>query len=84
VRFRSGRVDAVWTLWKPPGWHVGNLVLGAPAASIADRLGALVTIPCGSYEARILTRRNVTTVFYVYADQLWGFALRRPGSSPCV
>jgi len=83
VRFRGGRVDAVWTLWKPPGWHVGKLQLGAPSAALAARLGALVTIPCGSYEARIQTRRSVMTVFYVYADQLWGFGLSRPGGSPC-
>ena len=83
VRFRKGRVDATWTLWKPPGWRVGKLELGASSAALADRWGALLTIPCGSYEARILTKRGVTTVFYVYADQLWGFGLSRPRDSPC-
>ena len=83
VRFRKGRVDAAWTLWKPPGWHVGRLELGAPSAAIAARWGALVTIPCGSYTARILTKGRVTTVLYVYADQLWGFGLSRPDASPC-
>jgi hypothetical protein len=84
VRFRKGRVDAVWTLWKPQGWRVGKLELGTPSAALVARWGALVTIPCGSYEARILTKGKVTTVFYVYADQLWGFGLRRPGGSPCA
>jgi hypothetical protein len=83
VRFRNGRVDAVWTLWKPHGWHVGTLDLGSPSAAIAARWSALVTIPCGSYDARILTKGTVTTVFYVYTDQLWGFGLSRPGRSPC-
>jgi len=83
VRFRHGRVDAVWTLGKPAGWHVGKLELGAPSAAIAGRWGALVNVPCGSYEARILTHNRVTTVFYVYADQLWAFGLNRPGGSPC-
>jgi len=83
VRFRRGRLDAVWTLWKPPGWHVGSLPLGASSAALAARMGALVTVPCGSYEARILTRADVTTVFYVYAGRLWGFGLSRPGGSPC-
>jgi hypothetical protein len=83
VRFRQGRVDAVWTLWKPQGWHVGKLDLGAPSAALAARWGALVTVPCGAYSARILTKRNVTTVFYVYGDQLWGFGLSRPSGSPC-
>lgn len=83
VRFRKGRVDAVWTLWKPPGWRVGRLHLGVSTGALADRWGTLVTVPCGSYEARILTRGSVMTVFYVYAGQLWGFGLSRPGGSPC-
>ena len=83
VLFRKGRVDAVWTLWKPPGWHVGKLELGAASAALAARWGALVTVPCGSYEARILTKGAVTTDFYVYADKLWGFGLSRPDGSPC-
>jgi hypothetical protein len=83
VRFRKGRVDSVWTLWKPPGWRVGKLELGAASAALTDRWGALVTVPCGSYEARIATNNDVTSVFYVYADQLWGFGLSRPGDSPC-
>ena len=83
VRFRKGRVDAVWTLWKPDGWHSGKLALGAPAPAITGRYGALVTIPCGSYEARVLTRGPVTTTFYVYGGKLWGFGLNRSGASPC-
>ena len=83
VRFRNGRVDAVWTLWKPSGWHVGRLVLGAPSAAITDRWGALVSVPCGSSEARVLTHGTVTPVFYVYGGKLWGFGLNRSRGSPC-
>jgi len=83
VQFRRGRVNGVWTLWKPPGWHVGPLTLGAPSAAISAKWPTLLTIPCGSYEARILTKGSVMTVFYVYADELWGFGLSRPGGSPC-
>ena len=83
VRFLRGRVDAVWTLWKPDGWHVGGLALGAPAPALTDRYGALVIIPCGSYDARVLTRGTVTTTFYVYGGKLWGFGLNRSGRSPC-
>ena len=61
----------------------GKLALGAPAPAVTGRYGALVTIPCGSYEARVLTRRGVTTAFYVYGGKLWGFGLNRPGASPC-
>jgi hypothetical protein len=83
VRFRRGRVDAVWTLWKPEGWHVGKLGLGGASAALTKQWGALVAIPCGSYEARIMTERGVMTVFYVYGDKLWGFGLSRRGGSPC-
>ena len=83
VRFRKGRVDAVWTLWNPPGWHAGSLTLGAPAPEITTSFGALVTVPCGSYDARVLTRRGVTTVFYVYGGKLWGFGLNPSRASPC-
>ena len=83
VRFRKGRVDAVWTLWKPPGWHLGTIQLGAPAESLTGRWSVLVTVPCGSYEARILTKNGVTTVIYVYANEIWAFGLSRPNASPC-
>ena len=38
VRFRNGRVDAVWTLWKPDGWRAGKLALGAPAPAVTAPL----------------------------------------------
>ena len=83
VRFRNGRVDSVWTLWKPPGWRVGTLTLGAAAPAITQRYGALVSVPCGSYEARVLTHGAVTTAFYVYGGKLWGFGLNQSRGSPC-
>lgn len=85
VRFRRGRVDAVWTLWKPSGWRTRDrgLRLGSKALLVNARYGALVSIPCGTYRALILTRAQVTTVFYVYGENIWGFGLERPGDSPC-
>jgi hypothetical protein len=84
VRFRRGRVDSVWTLWQPPGWTTRDgLRLGSSISEVNVRYGALVTIPCGSYSALILTKGRVTTVYYVYDDKLWGFGLTRPGTTPC-
>jgi len=85
VRFHRGRADAVWTLWLPPGWHtLGGLRLGQNALEVNVRYGALVSIPCGSYRALVLTKGRVTTVFYVYGQRLWGFGLIRAEATPCL
>lgn len=84
VRFAKGRVDAVWTLWRPTGWRTsGGLALGVPAGQVTTQLGALVTITCGSYRALIRTKGQATSVYYIFGDKLWGFGLSRPGASPC-
>jgi hypothetical protein len=85
VRFRRGRVDSVWTLWSPLGWRTrdATLAIGMNALEVNSRYGALVSIPCGTYQGLILTRGDVTTTFYVYGQKLWGFGIGRPGTSPC-
>lgn len=84
VRFSKRRVDAVWTLWQPPGWRTSDgLLLDVPAAEVTTHYDALVTITCGSYRALIMTRRRVTTVFYLFGEKVWGFGLNRPGATPC-
>ena len=84
VRFRRGRVDAVWTLWLPSGWHTPDgLRLGQNALEVNVRYGALVSVPCGSYRALIRTLGPVTTSYYIYGQRLWGFGLTRAGSTPC-
>lgn len=85
VRFRRGRVDAVWTLWLPPGWHTpGGLRLGQNALEVTVRYGALVSVPCGSYRALIRTKGRVTTAFYLYGQRLWGFGLMPAGAAACL
>jgi len=85
VRFRRGRVDAVWTLWLPPGWYTPDgLRLGQNALEVNVRYGALVSVPCGSYRALIRTKGQVTTSYYIYGQRLWGFGLTRAGSTPCL
>jgi hypothetical protein len=84
VRFAKGRVDAVWTLWQPSGWHTSDgLQLGVSAGQVTAHYGPLVTITCGSYRALIRTKGHVTSVYYLFAEKLWGFGLNRPGASPC-
>jgi hypothetical protein len=84
VRFKKQRVDAVWTLWQPPGWRTADgLRLGVAAAQVTSRYGALVTITCGSYRALIRTKGRVTSVYYLFGEKLWGFGLSLPGAVPC-
>jgi len=81
VSFRRGRVDAVFTLWSPPGWHAGTLVLGDPKEEVTSRYGASIRVPCASYDAYLVTHAHVATAFYVFGGRLWGFALI-PSSAP--
>ena len=84
VRFANGRVDAVWTLWRPSGWRTSDgLQLGVSVGQVTARYGALVTITCGSYQALIRTKGHVTSIYYIFGEKLWGFGLSRPGASPC-
>jgi hypothetical protein len=84
VEFSRGRVAAVFTLWSPKGWRgPRGLRLGDPADRIRAAYGLLPMEHCTNYDAyAIVAQRNVT-VFYVFANKLWGFALTRPSVSVC-
>jgi hypothetical protein len=85
VGFRGSRVDAIWTLWSPPGWQTrnGSLRLGARESEATAMLGSLFTAPCGSYTALLRTRGALTTVYYMFAGKLWGFGLMNASASAC-
>ena len=83
VSFRAGAVDAVWTLWSPPGWHVGTLTLGAAQEELTRRYAGAMRVPCIGYSAFILTRARTTTAFYVHDGRLWGFGISSAGSPAC-
>jgi hypothetical protein len=83
VSFRQGKVDAVWTLWSPPGWHVGTLTLGAAQEELTRRYAGAVRIPCVGYSAYVITRAHTTTAFYVYNGKLWGFGLSPANEPAC-
>ena len=81
VSFRHGKVSAVFTLWSPLGLHAGTLAIGDAKEELTSRYGAAIHVPCSLYDAYLVTRKRVTTVFYVYDGKLWGFGLI-PSSSP--
>jgi hypothetical protein len=84
VEFRRGRVQAIFTLWSPPGWRTaGGLVLGASEAEVTATAGVLERIECGTYSAFVHRGRNAATVYYVVDGRLWGFGLGRPDAPVC-
>jgi hypothetical protein len=84
VEFAHGRVSAVYTLWRPRGWHTTNgLLLGATSVAVHRRVGFLRTVACPGYDALVADRGRARTVYYLYQDALWGFGLFRRGANPC-
>ena len=84
VELRSGRVAAVFTVWRPTGWRTSDgLVLGETEARITEVYGAMRRFECGGYSALVLQRRGAVTAFYVDDGALWGFGLMRPDVPPC-
>lgn len=84
VSFRRGRAVALFTLWKPPGWHTNQgLRVGDPAIRISGLYGPLLRTNCGSYAAYTLRRGETTTAFYVVDEEVWGFGLLARGVATC-
>jgi hypothetical protein len=84
VELRKDRVVAVFTIYQPPGWRTTRgLLLGDSVARVTSVYGALVRRECGTYAVLILPGRGATTAFYVLEDQVWAFALLRPGLPLC-
>jgi hypothetical protein len=84
VELRRGRVVAVFTVWKPPGWRTREgLVLGETVPRVTEVYGALARTECGRHYALTLRRGGALTAFYVLDERLWGFALSRPDVPVC-
>lgn len=85
VAFRRGRVERVFTVWKPAGWRTADgLTLGASAAAVEDLPGVQDRFECAGYTALLAPQDEVATVFYLHRDELWGFGLVRRGATPCL
>ena len=83
--FEGSRVTHVFTVWQPEGWRTPEgLRTGDPAADIARTYGPLDRRQCGRYYALVETGARAQTAFYVFNNEVWGFALTVPGASPCL
>jgi hypothetical protein len=84
VEFDRGRVSAVYTLWRPPGWHgPAGLRFGTTPLAVHDLVGTLRTVACNGYTALVRDTLEARTAYLVYAGRLWGFGLFRHGADPC-
>ena len=84
VQFQHGRVEAIFTLWAPPGWKTSTgLKIGDPSSKISQLYGPLSRTPCGQYAALVLPMRGGVNVFYVSNGKLWGFGLLNFLVQPC-
>jgi hypothetical protein len=84
VELTRGRVSAVWTIWKPSGWHAPKgLRLGAIEAQVTDLAGPLVVLACTSYDALVRDGARARTAYYLVDGNLWAFGLVRPHANPC-
>ncbi len=84
VTFRRGHAVALFTVWKPTGWHTpSGLTLGDPVAEVTLSYGALARRLCSGYAALVQPGRRAQSIFYLEGDVLWGFGLTTPRASPC-
>ena len=84
VEFEHRHVVAVYTLWKPAGWHTTNgLRLGATPLAVHRRAGRFRTIACDGYDALVADRAGSRTAYFLFDGSLWGFGLFLANWSPC-
>jgi hypothetical protein len=84
VSFDRGRVDAVFTIWTPPGWATSDGIrIGDPVSRVTEVYGPLAPVTCAGYTAYLRQQGQTQTVVYVQNDVVFGFALTRAAAEPC-
>ena len=84
VELSRGRVSAVYTLWRPAGWHgPPGVSLGASNGQVTSVVGPLVVIYCTSYQALVADGPSSRTAYYIVDGRLWGYGLFPRGANPC-
>jgi hypothetical protein len=84
VRFRKGKVVAVFTLGAVPGWKSRQgIAIADPSSKIYDSYGNPRYTKCIGFEALSVTQNGVVTSFYLTSGVVYGFALTTPGMSVC-
>ncbi len=84
VELAHARVSAVYTLWRPAGWHAPHkLGFGSSALAVHNLTRAVHTVTCQGYDALVRDSGHTRTAYYLLDGRLWGFGLFPRGASPC-
>jgi hypothetical protein len=84
VELTRARVSAIYTLWRPAGWHAPHkLGFGSSSLAVHTLTGATQTVTCHGYDALVRDSAHARTAYYLVDGRLWGFGLFRRGASPC-
>jgi hypothetical protein len=84
VEFTGRHVSAVYTLWRPRGWHAPHKLGYGSSPLAVHKLGhTTATVTCGGYEALVRDAGHARTAYYLFDGGLWGFGLFRRGADPC-
>jgi hypothetical protein len=84
VELTAGRVSAVYTVWRPQGWHsAGGLQLGAVEGQVTKLASPVTPIQCPGYAALVRDTGAARTAYYIFDGKLWGFGLMHAGANPC-
>lgn len=84
VELTAGRVSAVYTVWRPQGWHsAGGLQLGAVEGQVTKLASPVTPIQCPGYAALVRDTGAARTAYYIFDGKLWGFGLMHARANPC-
>ena len=84
VELTRGRVSAVYTLWRPRGWHGPHGIrFGMFDGALTSKLGPLVVVDCSGFRALVADTGTVRTAYDFVDGRLWAFGLFRAGADPC-
>jgi hypothetical protein len=84
VKFRDGRVTAVFTLGSPRGWRtstglrIGELIDRSPGPERKTKWSA-----CMGYGAKSVNTGNAVTSILMQGKAVYGFSLTRPSEPVC-
>jgi hypothetical protein len=84
VKFKNGRVVAVFTLGSPTGWRTAEgLLMGEQIDRVAALYGALGWHVCIGYGAMSMRKGNTVTSIYTTGEAVYGFAITAPAEPVC-